>query len=309
MDQAENLRNIIKKQNLKNITNSRVIAVTSGKGGVGKSSTSINLAVQFTRMGKKVIILDADFGLANIEVMFGVIPKYNLSDLMFAGKELDEIITEGPEGIRFISGGSGIAKLVNLDKEQVRRLVNKLSELEGMADVIIIDTGAGISPAVMEFLVASPETILVTTPEPTSITDSYALLKALSMNENFKKDETTIKMIANRVDSEAEGRSLYEKLNVVVMKFLEINMQYLGAVPQDNNIKKAIMKQKPVSMIFPNATSSRHFEEIATRLMSTIIPLSSGMTKLSGNFPVTSKFFRSSSVSGIISASIVHFSL
>ena len=260
MDQAENLRNIIKKQNLKNITNSRVIAVTSGKGGVGKSSTSINLAVQFTRMGKKVIILDADFGLANIEVMFGVIPKYNLSDLMFAGKELDEIITEGP--------GSGIAKLVNLDKEQVRRLVNKLSELEGMADVIIIDTGAGISPAVMEFLVASPETILVTTPEPTSITDSYALLKALSMNENFKKDETTIKMIANRVDSEAEGRSLYEKLNVVVMKFLEINMQYLGAVPQDNNIKKAIMKQKPVSMIFPNATSSRHFEEIATRLMS-----------------------------------------
>mgnify|MGYP003076248639 FL=1 len=243
MDQAENLRNIIKKQNLKNITNSRVIAVTSGKGGVGKSSTSINLAVQFTRMGKKVIILDADFGLANIEVMFGVIPKYNLSDLMFAGKELDEIITEGPEGIRFISGGSGIAKLVNLDKEQVRRLVNKLSELEGMADVIIIDTGAGISPAVMEFLVASPETILVTTPEPTSITDSYALLKALSMNENFKKDETTIKMIANRVDSEAEGRSLYEKLNVVVMKFLEINMQYLGAVPQDNNIKKAIMSK------------------------------------------------------------------
>ena len=171
MDQAENLRNIIKKQNLKNITNSRVIAVTSGKGGVGKSSTSINLAVQFTRMGKKVIILDADFGLANIEVMFGVIPKYNLSDLMFAGKELDEIITEGPEGIRFISGGSGIAKLVNLDKEQVRRLVNKLSELEGMADVIIIDTGAGISPAVMEFLVASPETILVTTPETTSITE------------------------------------------------------------------------------------------------------------------------------------------
>lgn len=111
-------------------------------------------------MGKKVIILDADFGLANIEVMFGVIPKYNLSDLMFAGKELDEIITEGPEGIRFISGGSGIAKLVNLDKEQVRRLVNKLSELEGMADVIIIDTGAGISPAVMEFLVASPRRYL-----------------------------------------------------------------------------------------------------------------------------------------------------
>ena len=115
MDQAENLRNIIKKQNQKDLSNARVIAVTSGKGGVGKSSVSINLAVQFTKMGKKVIILDADFGLANIEVMFGVIPKYNLSDLMVSGREISEIITEGPEGIKFISGGSGIAKLVNPD--------------------------------------------------------------------------------------------------------------------------------------------------------------------------------------------------
>ncbi len=155
MDQAENLRNIIKKQNQRDVGNARVIAVTSGKGGVGKSSVSINLAVQFARMGKKVIILDADFGLANIEVMFGVIPKYNLSDLMLNGMDIKDIITDGPEGVKFISGGSGIAKLVNLDKEQVKRLVNKLSELESMADVIIIDTGAGISASVMEFLVAS----------------------------------------------------------------------------------------------------------------------------------------------------------
>ncbi len=268
MDQAENLRNIIKRQNQKDVTNARVIAVTSGKGGVGKSSVSINLAIQFTKMGKKVIILDADFGLANIEVMFGVIPKYNLSDLMFSGKELKDIITDGPEGVRFISGGSGIAKLVNLDKEQVKRLVNKLSELENMADIIIIDTGAGISPTVMEFLVASPETIIVTTPEPTSITDSYALLKALTMHENFRKSEARIKMIANRVSSENEGRNLYEKLNMVVMKFLDINIEYLGIIPQDNNIIKAVMKQKPVSLIYPNAVSTRHFEEISERIMN-----------------------------------------
>lgn len=267
MDQAENLRNIIKKQNQKDVSNARVIAVTSGKGGVGKSSVSINLAVQFTKMGKQVIILDADFGLANIEVMFGVIPKYNLSDLMVSGREIDEIITEGPEGIKFISGGSGIAKLVNLDKEQVKRLVNKMSELEKMADVIIIDTGAGISPTVMEFLVSSPETIIVTTPEPTSITDSYALLKALSMNDNFRREDVCIKMIANRVSSEGEGRNLYEKLNMVVSKFLNIDMSYLGIIPMDNNIVKAVMKQKPVSIIYPTSVSSKHFEEIAEKIM------------------------------------------
>ena len=268
MDQAQNLRNIIKKQNQKEVTNARVIAVTSGKGGVGKSSVSINLAIQFTKMGKKVIILDADFGLANIEVMFGVIPQYNLSDMMFKGKELKDIIMDGPEGVKFISGGSGIARLVNLDKEQVKRLVSKLSDLENMADVIIIDTGAGISPSVMEFLVASPETILVTTPEPTSITDSYALLKALAMHENFRKGETNIKMIANRVNSESEARNLYEKLNMVVTKFLNINIQYLGCVPQDNNIVKAVMRQQPVSLIYPNAVSTKHFEDIASRIIA-----------------------------------------
>lgn len=219
-------------------------------------------------MGKKVIILDADFGLANIEVMFGVIPKYNLSDLMVSGREISEIITEGPEGIKFISGGSGIAKLVNPDKEQVKRLVNKMSELENMADVIIIDTGAGISSTVMEFLVASPETIIVTTPEPTSITDSYALLKALSMNDNFRREDVSIKMIANRVSTESEGRNLYEKLNMVVSKFLDIDMTYLGIIPMDNNIVKAVMKQKPVSIIYPASASSKHFEEIAEKIMN-----------------------------------------
>ena len=176
MDQAENLRNMIRKQNQNNIKNARVIAITSGKGGVGKSNLSVNLALELTRMGKKVIILDADFGLANVEVMFGVIPEYNLSDLMFKGKEIKDIITEGPEGVGFISGGSGIANLINLDQEQVKRLVGKMTDLEELADVIIIDTGAGIAPSVMEFLLASPETIIVTTPEPTSVTDSYALL-------------------------------------------------------------------------------------------------------------------------------------
>ena len=159
-----------------------------------------------------------------------------------------DIITEGPEGVGFISGGSGIANLINLDQEQVKRLVGKMTDLEELADVTIIDTGAGIAPSVMEFLLASPETIIVTTPEPTSVTDSYALLKALSMNEGYNKEECSIKMVANRVESESEGRNLYEKLNAVVTKFLGIKLSYLGSVPQDSNVRKAVMKQKPVTL-------------------------------------------------------------
>ena len=262
MDQAQNLRNIIKMQNQKMVQNARVISVTSGKGGVGKSNTSVNIALQFQRQGKRVIIFDADFGLANIEVMFGIIPKYNLGDLMFKGKELKEIITPGPEGVGFISGGSGIAKLVNLDKEQIKRLVGKLSELDELADVIIIDTGAGISSSVMEFLVASPETILVTTPEPASITDSYALLKALSMNEDYSPEKCKVKLIANRVGKKEEGQNLYEKLSAVSSRFLNIELEYLGAIPFDNNITKAVMTQEPVSLKYPGSVSSKCYEDI-----------------------------------------------
>lgn len=266
MDQAEKLRAIIKQQNQVNVTNARIITVTSGKGGVGKSSVAINIALQFRKQGKRVIIFDADFGLANIEVMFGVIPKYTLADLMFKGKELKDILTEGPEGVMFVSGGSGIARLVNLDHEQIKRLVYKMSELEQMADVIVIDTGAGISPSVIEFVAASPEVLLVTTPEPTSITDSYALLKALAMTPGYDKNTSKIKVITNKVSSMTESKNIFEKLSVVVNRFLHLDLEYLGAVPQDNAITKAIMKQKPVSLAYPASTSASAFVQIREKM-------------------------------------------
>ena len=170
MDQAEQLRII--KANKQIRPTARVITVTSGKGGVGKSNMSINLAIQFRKMGKRVVILDADFGLANIEIMFGTAPKYNLSDLIYKGKDIKEIITWGPMEVGFISGGSGVAALSNLTKESLSYIIQNLAELDSLADTIIIDTGAGISDAVLEFLVASREILLITTPEPTSITDS-----------------------------------------------------------------------------------------------------------------------------------------
>ena len=180
MDQAEQLRNIIKASNQPQRPLARVITVTSGKGGVGKSNTAINLAIQFRKMGQRVIILDADFGLANIEIMFGAVPKHNLCDLIYQGKNIKEIITWGPMEVGFISGGSGIAGMSNLSRDYLNYIVQNLVQLDEMADTIIIDTGAGISDAVLEFLVASGEILLVTTPEPTSITDSYSLLKALN---------------------------------------------------------------------------------------------------------------------------------
>ena len=268
MDQAEKLRAIIKQQNQIYTSNARIITVTSGKGGVGKSSVSINLALQFRRQGKRVIIFDADFGLANIEVMFGVIPKYTLADLMFKGRELKEIVTEGPEGVMFVSGGSGVARLVNLDNEQIKRLVHKMSELENMADIIIVDTGAGISTSVLEFVAASPEVVLVTTPEPTSITDSYALLKALAMYRGFDRNATNVMVVANRVTSAAESRSIFEKLSAVVERFLNIKLNYLGAVPYDSAITKAVMKQKPVTIAYPSSGSAKFFSIISSRLMN-----------------------------------------
>ena len=265
MDQAEQLRKMVQQTDSK--PKARVITVTSGKGGVGKTSISINLAIQLTRLGKRVVVFDADFGLANIEVMLGVRPQYNLADMMFRGKDLTDIITQGEEGISFISGGSGIQELASMNREQVMYLTSRLIALDKLADVIIVDTGAGISDSVLEFVLASTEVLLVATPEPTSITDAYALLKALNRKEEFVKEDTSIKMISNRVTSVAEGQSLYEKMSVVSDKFLNIPITYLGSVPMDEQISKAVMRQKPVSVINPEAPSARAIKQIAETLL------------------------------------------
>ena len=262
MDQAQNLRNIIKAGGTKEVL-SRVITVTSGKGGLDKSNLAINLAISLSRLGKKVVVLDADFGLANIEVMLGIRPQYNLSDLMFRGKSLSEIITAGPENVGFISGGSGIREMTNLTKEQLINLSSRLSELDRQTDVVIIDTGAGISGNVMEFVVLSGEVLLIATPEPTSITDAYALLKTLNYQPEFTREHCHIKLIANKVRNEKDGRELFEKLSVVADKFLNISLEYMGAVPSDNNMSKAVMKQQPLSVAYPNSQAARAIDDMA----------------------------------------------
>lgn len=268
MDQAQQLRNIVKLSNQRENHLSRVITVTSGKGGVGKSSSSVNLAIQLKRLGKRVIILDADFGLANVEVMFGTIPKYNLSDLIFKGKNIKEIITFGPEDIGFVSGGSGIQELVKLNKNEIEILVRNLFELDELADYIIIDTGAGISDAVLDFIMISSEILLVITPEPTSMTDAYALLKVLNNSDSYFMNNRNIRVISNKASSYHEGISSYERLNTVANKFLNINIDLLGIIPNDDNVQKAIIRQKPVSLLYPNSKASKAYENIAKSLLN-----------------------------------------
>ncbi len=267
MDQAQPLRNVIKKQNQEVKPYARIITITSGKGGVGKSNTAVNLAVQFRKMGKRVIIFDADFGLANVEVMFGALPKYNLSDLIYGEKNIREIITEGPMEIGFISGGSGIAGMENLTKGQIVYLIRCLNELNELADVIIVDTGAGISDSVLEFVLASPEVLVVTTPDPSSLTDAYSLLKVLYSNPNFKRDETELKIVANKAGSVEEAQAVFKKLESVVTQFLQGKIEYLGMIPQDGELELAVRQQKIVSMTAPSSKSSKAFEVLASNLI------------------------------------------
>lgn len=266
MDQASKLRALIKETKTKQHT-SKVITVTSGKGGVGKSNMSINLAIQLSKAGNRVVILDADFGLANVEVMLGIRPTYSLIDLIHRRKDIKEIITKGPENIGFISGGSGIRDMLQLSEEQHSYLLTKLYELDELADYIIIDTGAGISDCVLEFIETSSETLLVVTPEPTSITDAYAVLKMLNLRELFLEQEKSIKVVCNRVQGEKDGIQLFEKLNVVVKRFLKVRIEYIGSVVQDDCVMKSVMQQKPISIAYPRSNAVKGYRMIANRMM------------------------------------------
>lgn len=265
MDQATRLRQMVKEQDVK--SSARVIAVTSGKGGVGKTTVSVNLAIEMSKRGKKVVIFDADFGLANVEVMLGIRPKYNLLDLIHYNKSIEEIITTGPNGIGFISGGSGVSELASLDKNSLKLLITEMAKLDQLYDVVIIDTGAGITDSVMEFVMVSPEVLLVVTPEPTSITDSYSLLKVLRRKEDFNPLYKTINVITNRVDNIDEGNEIYSKIHTVSSKFLNTKLNYLGYVMQDKNASIAIIEQKPVVMAYPNSIASRCFDNLASKML------------------------------------------
>ncbi|HQO43371.1 MAG TPA: MinD/ParA family protein [Sedimentibacter sp.] len=273
-DQAERLREIISSiKNYKDeenrtgiLTNkpgSRVIAVTSGKGGVGKTNFTVNLGIKFAQMGLRVVIIDADLGLANVDVVMGKMSKYNLSDVINSNKNILEILEEGYEGVKFVSGGSGVQELVKLNRTQLVDLLMKLGRLDEEADIILIDTGAGLSENVISFVHAAREVILVTTPEPTSITDAYALIKTITHKDKTKN----IKVVVNRADNAAEAFNILDKLNVVTQKFLGVKLHKLGYILNDTCVTKAVKIQQPFVISFARSEASKNMNDIALTLM------------------------------------------
>ncbi len=275
MDQAEKLRQIIDNLKLRqavsqaNLLNTlrkksaKVITVTSGKGGVGKTNVTVNLAIALSEMGKRVTILDADFGLANIDVLLGIVPKYTLVDVIYDNKNILEVLSDGPKNIRFISGGSGVEELVKLDRIQLEKFLGNISILDRLSDVILIDTGAGLSDSVMSFVMAADEVLLVTTPEPTSVTDAYALIKMVSNRDKEKK----IRVIVNRAENENEANDILEKLSIVTDKFLELKLEPLGYILNDEMVIKAVKMQRPFALSFPKCQASKHIKEISSKII------------------------------------------
>lgn len=266
MDQAQRLREIVKSESVRDNDlktephidiDSRIITVSSGKGGVGKTNFTVNLAIALTKLDKKVTIIDADLGLANVDVILGIVPKFTLSSVLRDEKTIEEIIVEGPNGIKIISGGSGVKDLVDLDNIEIKKLIESFNKLNSESDYILIDTGAGISNSVLSFIKAADEVILVVTPDPTSITDAYAVIKNISNNEK------NIKVVVNRVESNKEGQEVFDKINKAAKKFLGKELDNIGYIYEDNNVKKSVKIQRPFLLNSPNSLASKGVDLIA----------------------------------------------
>jgi len=240
----------------------RVIAITSGKGGVGKTNIVANLGYAFTKMQKNVLILDADLGLGNLDVLLGLAPKYNLSHVIMGEKKLAETIIEGPGRMKILPASSGIQELTHLTPEQKIQILSELDTLIDTVDVLFIDTAAGISSNVMDFNVSAHEIIVVVSPEPTSITDAYALMKVLSL----KYSEKRCKVIVNMVRSFQEGQEVFRQLNLVTDKFLDISLEYQGSILFDEKVTHGVKHQKIVSELFPDTRVSQCFVDLARKI-------------------------------------------
>ena len=257
-DQAQSLRDLVSKKD-----DVRVISIASGKGGVGKSSISVNLAVALSRLGLRVLVVDADFGLANVDIMLGVTSRYDVSYVLRGEKTIGEIVQLGHEGVRFISGGSGVNTLLNMDETQLSELLLGITQLETPVDIIILDTGAGINENVLQMILASTETIVVTTPEPTAILDAYALVKTIC-----KRDSThPLHVLINKCENMKEALRVQGGFIEVVGKHLGKNINPLGLITQDQNVPLSIKRQLPLIVSDPNCQTAREIGVIARAVL------------------------------------------
>jgi flagellar biosynthesis protein FlhG len=262
-DQAAGIRKMIQPKPV------RVLAVASGKGGVGKTNVSINLGCCLSSLGRTVALMDADMGLANVDVLLGIQPKYNLSHVLSGERSLEEVIVEGPAGLRVVPGSSGIQRMAELSPAEQGGVIRAFGAIGEDIDVLIVDTAAGISNGVVTFARACQEIILVVCDEPTSLTDVYAFIKLMNRDYGVYR----FQILANMVRDERQGRQLFDKLSLVTDRYLDVAINYLGAIPQDDNLRRAVQKQTPVSVLFPQSKSAEAFRSLARKVDS--LPLSS----------------------------------
>ncbi len=246
----------------------QVIAVTGGKGGVGKTNVSVNLALALADLGRRVMLLDADLGLANVDVLLGLQPKRTLADVVDGKCDLKDVIIQGPGGIRIVPAASGTQSMVQLSPMQHAGLIQAFSEISDNLDVLIVDTAAGIGDAVVSFVRAAQEVLVVVCDEPTSITDAYALIKLLNRDHGI----TRFRVLANMAHSPQEGRNLFAKLSKVTDRFLDVALQYVGAIPYDEAVRKAVQKQRAVYEAMPRSKSALAFRAIAQKVDSWPLP-------------------------------------
>ena len=255
MDQADGLRRMIRPRPVK------VIAVTGGKGGIGKTSVSVNLAITLARQNRKVMLMDADFGLANVDVLLGLNSRRNMSHVISGECSLDEIIVDGPSGLKIIPSASGNNSMLNLTAVEHGGLIRAFSELTHDVDVLLVDTAAGISESVVTYTRAANEVIVVVCDEPASLTDAYALIKVL----NRYHGKYRFHVLANMTSDIHEGRNLFKKLSKVAQRFLDVNLSYMGAIPRDDYLRKAVQRQQAVVDAFPRSSSAIAFGKLANK--------------------------------------------
>jgi flagellar biosynthesis protein FlhG len=264
MDQAEKLRELV-RQRSKYITKPfRVITVASGKGGVGKTNFVLNLAVVLQRLGFKITILDADFGMANIDILWGIKTSYSIYDILYNNKSIEDVIVTINDNIRLIPGGSGIRELSEIDADKRTKLSNELSKIQN-TDILLVDTGAGLSNTVLNFVEVSDDVIVITNPEPTALTDAYGLMKVI-INNNINNN---LNLVINRVKNQDEAKDIFEKISSTIKIFLDSEINYLGYIYEDSKVGQAVREQRPFTLAYPNSQASSCVNQISSRLLGT----------------------------------------
>jgi len=275
-------------EDIKPAFKTRVITITSGKGGVGKTNIAVNLAISLAQEGSRVILFDADLGLANVDVLLGVTPPLTLYDYLYREVSIEDVLYPGPDGVKIISGGSGILELAQLTISARSKIIKNLSKLEQLADLVLIDTGAGISKDVLAFCAAADEVYVVITPEPTSLTDAYALIKVLDRFSLHRE----VYFFVNQSRSDLETKDTINRLEAIVNKYLKIKVKFMGDIPYDQSILKAVRNQRPFVLAMPNSRASREMKKIAYSVLKKERKNNEGESGLQGFISKLSKLFR-----------------